>query len=76
MRRALDAKDAQVRGLQEKLDAFLTAGSGLTDATAHHALQEAHQRAQTAETLARDLRLQLFAKQVVRMRDKVRRLEK
>lgn len=76
MRRALDAKEALVRGLQKRLDDFFTVGSGLTDAAAHHALQEALQRAQQAEEQAKDLRLRLFAKKVVRMRDKARRLGK
>lgn len=74
MRRALDAKDAQVRGLQKRLDDFLTAGSGLSDVAAHHVLQDALQRAQKAEEQAKDLRLRLFAKKIVRMRDKARRL--
>lgn len=76
MRRALDAKDALVRGLQKRLDDYLTADSGLTDAVAHHALQDALQRAQKAEEQAKDLRLRLFAKKVVGMRDKARRLDK
>ncbi|MDB4895955.1 MAG: hypothetical protein JWN15_2217 [Firmicutes bacterium] len=76
MRRALEAKDAQVRELHKRLDDILTPGSGMTDAAAYHALQEAIQRAQTAEEQAKDLRRRLFAKRVVRMRDKARRLEK
>lgn len=76
MRRALDAKDAQVRGLQKRLDDFLTVGSGLADETAHHALQETLKRAQKAEERAKDLQLRLFAKKVVRMRDKARCLSK
>lgn len=75
VRRALDAKDAQVRGLQKRLDDFLTSRSGKTNAE-YHALQEALQRAQKAEDQAKDLRLRLFAKKVVRMRDKARRLGK
>jgi hypothetical protein len=76
MRRALDAKDAQVRELQKRLDDLLMAGSVLTDAAAHHALQDALKRVQKAEEQAKDLRVRLFAKKVVRMRDKARRLSK
>ena len=44
--------------------------------TFRQALREALRRAQEAEEQAKDLGLRLFAKKVVRMRNKVRRLSK
>jgi Xaa-Pro aminopeptidase len=76
MRRALDTKDAQVRDLQQKLDDLNTAWSGAPDTEVGRALQEALKRAHKSEALAGDLRLRLFAKNVVRTRDKVRHLDK
>ncbi|HEY3367683.1 MAG TPA: hypothetical protein VGK74_21700 [Symbiobacteriaceae bacterium] len=74
-RRALDAKDAQIRDFQKRVNGLYTAGSGVTDEEIHRPLQEALKRAQEAEEQAKDLRLRLFAKKVVRMRDKVRHLD-
>lgn len=75
MRRALSAKEALVRELQKRLDDYLTVTLGPANPAAYQALQDALQRAQKAEQQANDLRLRLFAKKVVRMRDKARRLD-
>ncbi len=74
MQRLVSAKDVQLRALQQVLDGLYAAGPGITETEAGKALQAALKRAQKAEEQVQKLRLGLFAKKVVRLRDKVRGL--
>lgn len=86
LKRQLDAKQAVINAkeatLREKdrtvsvLLGKLAANSPLFDSDLHKLLAAQTQRAERAEARVTDLERRLFARRLVRMRDKVRRLDK
>jgi len=75
----INAKEAAVREKDRTISVLLgklAANSPLSNSDLHQWLAEQTQRAEKAEERVRNLESRLFAKGVVRMRDKVRRLDK
>lgn len=77
MQAVINAREAAVRSLQAQIaDLYTKAAHGLSDQEMARSLEEEFQRTQRLQEANDDLRLRLYAKARVRMRDRARRLSK